>query len=96
MIKRTITLLLIIGSTPSHAEKSTQLVNENLLQGLSLPSGEWEIYQGQEDGSNLLETRWVSKTSEDLLQTFIMFGTKNGDVKGAKVFDNKIGQKNCD
>jgi|GEM_PF-1129850 len=78
------------------SEKLSELVNENLLQGLPLPSGEWNVYQEEKEDAKILETRWVSKTSDDMVQTFILLGSKNGDVNRAKEIDNSIGRENCD
>jgi len=86
--------MLLINSANLYAE-SSGLVNENLLMDLPLPSGDWDVYQGQEKGSDLLETRWVSKKSDDMVQMFVMYKTPNGDVKKAKAVDNAIGRENC-
>lgn len=83
-------------SATLYAELSSKLVNENLLLDLPLPSGDWEVSQGQDEGLNLLETRWVSKTSDDMVQTFVLYRTPDGDVMQAKVIDNAVGRENCD
>lgn len=96
MLKRLLMIFVMMQSANLYAESSAELVNENLLLDLPLPSGEWDVYQNQEEGSNLLETRWVSKTSDDLVQTFILYKTPNGDVNQSKVIDNALGRENCD
>lgn len=44
----------------------------------------------------MLETRWVSKTSRDMAQTFVVYGNTGGDVTQGKITDDRIGSSKCD
>lgn len=96
MKSQLILLIALLYCSLAYANSSSELTNENLLQDLPFPSGEWSVSQGMVKGSNMSETRWLSSSSDDMVQTFVRYKKPNGDVKKSKLIDNAIGRENCD
>ncbi len=95
-LKILVLVLVIILAACSSTSNKSEFKAENLIQKFPLPEGDWDVYQREPEGTNMLETRWVSKTSDDLAQTFVMYNTPNGDPQRTMDSDHKVGKKNCD
>jgi len=67
--------------------------NENLLQSIPLPNGEWTAYQKKE--KNMLETMWKKEGSGDFAKTFVLYN-ETSNTMSYKESDDGFGRKNCD
>ncbi len=76
--------------------KAPEINGETLIQQMPLPGGEWKVSQFPPKETPILETRWRSTSSNELMQTFVLYQTENADVYKPKLVDDKTGKTTCD